>query len=168
MGMINLKVRMRATPHRWHFVGMDGRLVTLRIHALMYPDLAAATVAAEDILASNPETVAAARVVDEGRTLARFGEPTPPKPPAPVYGPAGGYLYLVSARKGRGTFHVVNDDGTWGRVTSGIYNACLHEARRAGLDPRHLNIHGAIATISTNGLRFVQRSNRADLDYARR
>lgn len=165
--MVNVKVRMRSTPHRWHFVGMDGRLVRLVIHAVAHRDRDAACASAEDILASNPETVAAARVVEDGRTLARFGEPTPPKPASPVYGAEGGFAYLVSARNGRGTFHVRNPDGTWGSVTSEVYEACHDEAKRAGLDRSRLNVHGSISTIWTRGLHFTQRSNRPDLDYGR-
>lgn len=152
--LCNVKVRFR-DERQWHFVSSGGLVSRLRVHALMFEDDVAER-CAKDVLERTPD-VSASRIVRNGRTVASFGAPTPPKPAPPDY---SGYRYLVSARKDRGTFHVKNEDGTWGHVTANVYNACHDEAQRAGLDTNHLRIHGSICSIVTKGLTFVQRSNR--------
>lgn len=151
--MIYVKVRFRG-ERRWCFLAGGGRVTHLLFHARSCVDEASARRIAADIISYADDDVVASRIDVDGRTIARFGEPTPARP---VYGPAGGYRYLVSARRGRGTFHVRGDRGGWGHVTATAYNACQDEAKRAGLRTDRLTIHGAIATIQTRGLHFVQR-----------
>lgn len=154
--MYAVKVRLR-DERSWNFLGSDGRLTRLRLHAGQ-TERDAALRAAVDLLANNQALVAATRVVDmeSQRTVSQHGEPTPPRP-API--DLSGYRYLVAVRGDRGTFHV-KDGGRWGNVSAEAYEACYAEAQRAELETRPLVIHGATCTIATRGLRFVQESNR--------
>lgn len=154
-----IKVRLPG-EYRWYFLGSSGRLTRLRVHAGLTDDRARAEEVASSLLADNSEEVAATRVVSmehQGKVLAHYGEPTPPKPAPFDFSP---YRYLVAIRGRRGTFHARDADGGWANVSEAVYEACYEEARRAGLDTSPLTIHGCIATIITKGLRFVQRSNR--------
>jgi hypothetical protein len=151
-----VKVRFKGERH-WYFLGGGGgRLVRLRVHAGTSGDGAKAGRTAAALLAAEAERLAAVRVVDfhTGRVLAHFGEQSPSRVPAPDL---GGYRYLAAVSRGRGTFHVKDEAGRWANVSAEVYEACHEEARRAGLDTSRLTVHGCTATISTRGLRFVQR-----------
>lgn len=99
--MTDTQVKLRFGDERkWHFLGDRGRVAQLRIHAVTFNDPDKARLCAERLLAEN-DTVAATRVVRDGRTVVSFGAPTPPKPAPPDL---SGYRYLVAVRKDRGTF----------------------------------------------------------------
>lgn len=149
---INVKVRFKG-ERRWHFLSTGGRVSYLRIHAATVDTVHEAKTLAADLVGG--DGVVASRVVVDGRTVARFGEPTPPAT-KPVYGPAGGYTYLVAVTSnGHPVFHV-RDGDDWGIVTEEIYEACHEEAKRAGLPRKRLNIYGRMCLLSTHGLVFHQ------------
>jgi hypothetical protein len=158
--MYAVKVRMR-TDRRWWFLGGDGQLTRLRLRAGTSPERPEAERVAIATLSNNAEDVGATKVVvlQSGRTLAHYGNPTPPKP-QPFDFAGNGYRYLVELRRGRGVFHVKDAAGRWANVSYEAYEVCHAEAERFGLDARPLAIHGATCTVSTKGLRFVQESNR--------
>lgn len=154
---INVKVRFK-DERQWFFIGGGGRVSRLRIHAAPVDTLEHAKAIAADVITDD---VVASRVDVDGRTVASFGKPTPPRAAKPVYGPAGGFTYLVDVTtSGYPVFHV-RDGEQWGIVTSDIYGDCYREAKRSGLNTSRLNIHGRICLIATHGLVFHQRWERA-------
>lgn len=158
--MSAVKVRLHG-ERRWHFLGTGGCLARLWVHAAMFPTPDTAIEAARDVLTSNPTRVAAVRVDDDGHTLFRLGEPTPPRTAPPVYGAGGGYRYLVGVTaSGRPVFHVTDDEGQWSHVSWDIAEQIYDEAHRAGLTARPLRVHGSTCAYATAGFRFIQESRR--------
>lgn len=158
---INVKVRFKDQRSWWFIAGSNGTVTRLCLHAVAFNELDKAHEIAQFVIdprdEASPGSVVASRVIVDGKEVARYGEVT--TPPRAVYGAMGGFRYLIGARNGRGIFHVV-EDGRWANVDCDVYNGCHDEAKRAGLDPSHLTIHGYTATISTHGLRFVQEMTR--------
>lgn len=156
---VNIKVRFKG-ERRWWFMSTGGKVSHLRIHAATVGSVEQAKAIAADVI-THDDDVVASRVDADGRTVARYGEATPKAADKPVYGPAGGYTYLVGATNaGHPVFHV-RDGDDWGTLTAAVYSACHDEARRAGLATGRLNVYGRIALISTRGLVFHQRWDRA-------
>lgn len=158
-GWINVKVRF-AGERRWYFLSNGGRVSRLRIHAATVESIDQAKAIAADVISYDDDNVVASRVDVDGRTVARYGEKTPPLPAKATYGPAGGYHYLVGVTAtGMPVFHVLAN-GQWATMTADIYEVCYREAKNAGLPTTRLHVYGSSARIATHGLVFHQRWER--------